>query len=301
MATIVCGTAWTAFGQAPRPSLCVIDPVIDCQVEDTAYDTLEPAGLATGPGEVLAPVQDPAAAPPNIPVTSSQGAFPLDPLDVSPVAEGLAATLVSERITRGALPVEVQILQYIDLGTPRAEVIETAHLVSTLRDPIPLVDFRKILESHPALRELQGVTVYTELPDGYPFLVTGPAAQGLAPVVANLEAFVGSAADAFSAVDTAAPETLNGVREPNRHADLFAEHLRQFLPHLPSRIVVIGFTLPLRGTEDLQAQLDVTFDFISTEVELTESAVPFYNGPHPLDDTAVSRLSSLHTAQATGG
>lgn len=254
---------------------------------------------------VYADAEPAVTPPPQARNSALQGQATPVPTDISlPPNDAVAAaararksyqSLVAERRARGAKPIGQQV-EELSAATkqPLPAVQSSAYAILTLETPLPLDVYGDRLRRG-LLAGVDQVTLYTELPDGYPFMVSGPPDADL---LGALKAYMLRMAESSSSgAKGAAPAPAgNPSRTAAASADAvrFSETIRAALPDIDTQAVVLGFAV--RVDKYLQRQGDILSQFkaAAVEVEPTPDLTPFKPVDGLFDQHAVEAFRKEH-------
>lgn len=214
-----------------------------------------------------------------------------DPADADARARAAHQALILERRNRGTRPVSQQLQELTtSIKQPSTNLQRSAYAIITLQKPLP-VDVYRDQVVRGEFAEIDRVTLYLELADGYPFLVTGPP-EG------DLEGALASAM--LRMADTASPtppanevvETATSVASPG---DTFASAARTAAKNVRTRAVILGFAMPVDKFSARETELRALHPPAAVEVEPTASLAPFKAIDGLIDESLIAALRAEHS------
>lgn len=186
---------------------------------------------------------------------AGQGADPIPFVTPSLVEESEAARApVSEaenlqqatayRRARGAIPVDQQVLELSAVAQqPRGDLESSSIAVLTLTEPPSLTELGKLIDQlDPNSTGEARATALLELPDGYPYIVSGPVETDFETAIHNV----------MTDTAEAAQRRMEAGVDRNELQDSEILQLSSFIAEteqarreLPGRVRVLGLSLPL--------------------------------------------------------
>lgn len=207
-------------------------------------------------------------------------------------------TVEGERRSRklvGATPLAAQ-LEGLARETLQSvnDIEKSGFVVSTFKTPVPWTEFRQGKpDGNPFVpSNTREVTVYLELNDGYPVTVSGsPSAE----LTTRMGAFLQNALTQVES-STSDPAASPGLAK-DLTANVNAEGMRDVLPVIDRRAVVLGFVMTLADFRREEAQLRKDLD-IWAEVTLNPHKSPFKPVDYALTPAVIEGFRAEHRKQS---
>lgn len=236
-------------------------------------------------------------APPSSPRTPEAArlvqATPPRTGDPGERARDLQRTLRTERLRRGEMSVPDQVAKVAkETNQELGQVRESGTAIVSLATPMPFDVFEEDREAGRLPMGVQTVTLYLELPDGYPIQVTGRPGDDLA---GNLDSFMATLTQRQATNpgkrETTSGETSGASETANNAADLTGA--RQTLRQLA---VILGFTMAPATYERLEEGLHKSYRIATVEVTPGGGA-PFKVVEAAVDSTHVSQWRETYRSE----
>lgn len=229
---------------------------------------------------------------PDIPASAPAQPLPGPPeatdVERDPSTKARQVTLQhkKQRRARGDLPISEQVSLLADENDMSDQrVRDTGGVVVTFATPMPLGEYNMRVGNstqNSLLKQAARVTLYIELDDGYPVMVSGPPGS---PLAENARAFLRD--EASSRRERASMKTGRDSSSDARDRR-FATLAQRALDEFDQLAVILGMSMPLHTYADLQQEFHSNFDVASAEVIVSPGTTPFKAPDAPIDSEAVA-------------
>jgi len=197
-------------------------------------------------------------------------------------AQDSALEVRNRRRLAGAEPVVGQVARFSsESSLPRDAVLDRGTAIVTFVKPVPADLFLRDVVSLQGGAAPTAITIYMELPDGYPFTVSGKPDQDLPH---QLRAFMADMSESLRRGQQVGPTTQRERQQ------LLADRIDAAIPNVSNVAVVLGVTFPLRSFLQNEPTIRDSYRVAAVEVDVSGNTRPFKNIEQRLDATILAQL-----------